>query len=182
MGRGCHMRETNTSQESVQSGRQACCAYGGAWRCEGGCAPSRIVAESRLGPSLSAGTVRRSVLPAKEGRPSSRESVRSSARRADPRGQRRGVRRAARQAAASRRFPRETRRGCGGLGVAGGRRGERSLGTAGGGRRGRKQAANPFHHPDLGGTSGDTSTSNLESATPHRQFAGLPDGPTFALY
>ena len=49
------MRETNTSQESVQSGRQACCAYGGAWRCEGGCAPSRIVAESRLGPSLSAG-------------------------------------------------------------------------------------------------------------------------------
>ena len=151
MGRGCHMRETNTSQESVQSGRQACCAYGGAWRCEGGCAPSRIVAESRLGPSLSAGLAEASCQRRRVGRRAGRACaplhagltlVASAGVCAGPRG-----RQPPREA-----FPRENETGSaeGWASRAGGERNGVPGQRAEEGRsRSRQQT---HHHPDLGGT------------------------------
>ena len=150
----------------------------------GGVRVGTHLGKGRLLVALSRPTrLEKSGLPAVEGRRTSGESVRTSARRADPRGQRRGVRRAARQAAASRSVPSRKRdEECGGLGVAGGRREERSPGTAGRGRQKPQQAANP-PSPRFGRNPSRTRAHpNLESATPHHQFARLPESENVVLY
>ena len=181
MGRGCHMRETNTSQESVQSGRQACCAYGGAWRCEGGCAPSRIVAESRLGPSLSAGLAEASCQRRRVGRRAGRACaplhagltlVASAGVCAGPRG-----RQPPREGSLAKRDGSAegwaSRAGGEENGVSG-QRAEEAEAAAG--------SKPTISSPRFGRNLGGHEHIQPRISPPHRQFARLPDGPTFALY
>ena len=164
-----------------------CACVCGGWceeGCEGGCAPSQMVSSSLIPRSLAAGPARRSVLPAKEERASGGGRacaplhagltlVASAGVCAGPRG-----RQTPREA-----FPRETRRGVRRAGRCG--REERGTESRDSGQRkaeARKQASKPTITPIWAETFSDTSTSPLESATPHHQFARLPDAPFFALY